>query len=339
MRPVSWSSSYLLRDPLGISTTTWTGCSVPDEAEELIALDQLPALEELELDQGGDADDLAAQALHQAGRGPGGAAGGEHVVDDQDPLAGHHGVGVQLQGGRAVLERVLLGLDLVGQLAGLADGDEAGPEVVGDRRGQDEPAGLDTDHLVDVAAAEVDDRLVDHRREADLVGQQRGDVLEDDPRLGEVGHVADEGPQALDVDGHGGGPPVGASAGGAWPGGTAGARTACGAAGSGVASEAGGGPAPGRPRPTRSRRPPPAPPRRGRPARARVRAGASGRAGGGPRGPGPGRRFAWPSRRRPGPGARGARRPGPGWPGARPGPGAERSGAPSPSTWRPAAGR
>src|SRR5215218_7257865 len=50
-------------------------------------------------------------------------------------------------------------------------------------------------------------------------------------------------------------------------------------------------------------------------------------------GRGPGRRFAWPSRRRPGPGARGARRPGPGWPGARPGPGAERSGAPSPSTW------
>src|SRR4029453_3592344 len=66
MRPVSWSSSYLLRDPLGISTTTWIGCSsggvglrppgppsVPDEAEELIAPDQLSALEKLEPDQGG----------------------------------------------------------------------------------------------------------------------------------------------------------------------------------------------------------------------------------------------------------------------------------------------
>src|SRR5918997_1344735 len=211
MRPVSWSSSYLLRDPLGISTTTWMGSSpspgvaisVPDEAEELIAFDQLPAFEELELDQGGDADDLAPQALDQPGRRPGGAAGGEHVVDDQDPLAGDDGVGVQLQGGGTVLEGVLLGLDLVGQLAGLADGDEAGSEVVGDRGGEDEAAGLDPDHLVDVAAAEVDDRLVDHRGEADLVGQQRGDVLEDDPFLGEVGHVTDEGPQALDVDGHG----------------------------------------------------------------------------------------------------------------------------------------
>src|ERR671938_321471 len=100
MRPVSWSSSYLFRDPLGISTTTWTGRSprpgpwssrspgvrppdlpsVSDEAEELIAFDLLPALEELKLDQGGDAHDLAAQALDQASRGPGGAAGGEHVV-------------------------------------------------------------------------------------------------------------------------------------------------------------------------------------------------------------------------------------------------------------------
>src|SRR5215217_3176078 len=211
MRPVSWSSSYLLRDPLGISTTTWMGSStagaaisVPDETEELIALDQLSASEELELDQGGDPDDLASQPLDQTGRGPGGAAGGEDVVDDQDPLAGDDGVGVQLKGGAAVLERVLLGLDLVGQLAGLADGEEAGPEVVGDRGGQDEPAGLDADHLVDVAAAEVDHRLVDDRGEGDLVGQQRGDVLEDDPRLGEVGDVADQGPQALVVDGHGG---------------------------------------------------------------------------------------------------------------------------------------
>src|SRR5215211_5686679 len=166
MRPVSWSSSYLFRDPLGISTTTCSGRSprpgpwstgglglsppdppsVLDEAVELIAFDQLPALEELELDEGGDAHHLAAEALDEAGGGPGGAAGGEHVVDDQDPLAGGDGVGVQLQGGGAVLERVLLGLDLVGQLAGLADGDEAGPEVVGDRRVEDAvPDALDVD--------------------------------------------------------------------------------------------------------------------------------------------------------------------------------------------------
>ena len=36
-------------------------------------------------------------ACDQAGRGRGGAAGGEHVVDDEDPLVGVDGVAVDLQ--------------------------------------------------------------------------------------------------------------------------------------------------------------------------------------------------------------------------------------------------
>src|SRR4029450_3342231 len=238
MRPVSWSSSYLFRDPLGISTTTWIGRSprpgpsVLDEAVELIAFDQLSALEELELDQGGDAHDLAAEPLDQAGRGPGGGAGGGPAGGGQDPLRGGGGVGVQLQGGGPVLERVLLGLDLVGQLAGLADGDEAGPEVVGDRRGQDEAAGLDAGHL------------------------------------GGGGRALGVGVRAWVLLWM-------ASAGGAWPGGTAGVRTACDAAGWDAAWRSGVGPVRGRPRPARSRRARPAraPPRgttrRRGPARAR----------------------------------------------------------------------
>src|SRR5919107_4275455 len=97
MRPVSWSSSYLFRDPLGISTTTWRGRSprpgpsVLDEAVEVIAVDQLSALEELELDQGGDADDLAAEALDEAGRGPRGAPRGGHRGAGQDPPPGGGG--------------------------------------------------------------------------------------------------------------------------------------------------------------------------------------------------------------------------------------------------------
>src|SRR5215218_669941 len=278
MRPVSWSSSYLLRDPLGISTTTGTPVSrsVADEAVELIALDLLAPVQEAELDEGGDADDLAAEPFDQPGGRPGGAAGGEHVVDDQHPLAGDDRVGVELKGGGAVLQRVLLGLHLVGQLAGLADGHEAGAEVVGDRRGEDEAARLDADHLVDVAAAEVHHRLVDHRGEGDLVGEQRGDVLEHDALLWEVRHVADQGPQALDVDGHDAPPCRGgaaASGGGAWPGGTPAARTTCAAAGPGAASGAGVAglaAAPGRPPPGRRRRRPRPPAPRGR---TRARAG------------------------------------------------------------------
>ena len=58
-------------------------------------------------------------------------------------------VAVDLEQVGAVLELVLLALDLPRQLAGLADRDEAGAEPVGDRRGEDEAAGLDAEHLVD----------------------------------------------------------------------------------------------------------------------------------------------------------------------------------------------
>ena len=74
------------------------------------------------------------ERLDQAGRRRGGAAGGEHVVDDQDPLAGMDGVAVDLELVGAVLELVLLAGDRPRQLAGLADRHEPGAEAVGDRR-------------------------------------------------------------------------------------------------------------------------------------------------------------------------------------------------------------
>ena len=49
----------------------------------------------------------------------------------------------------AVLEDVLLAADRPRQLAGLADRDERGAQPVGDRRGEDEAAGLDAEHPVD----------------------------------------------------------------------------------------------------------------------------------------------------------------------------------------------
>src|SRR6266704_1096439 len=221
---------------------------VPDQAEELVALDQFASTEEAELDQGGDADHLAAEPLHQAGRGARGPAGGQYVVDDQHALARRDRVRVDLEGGGPVLEAVLLRLHGGGQFAGLADGHEAGSEVVGDRRGQDEPPGLDAEHAVDVAASEVDDRLIDHRREGDLVRQQRGDVLEDDALLREIRDVTDQGAEAVGIDWHGSS--ISFSDGAASPSVMAAGRRTCGVAGLDVASVAGVG---------RGRRPAPAP--------------------------------------------------------------------------------
>ena len=76
------------------------------------------------------ADDLAARApttsSHSAA---GGAAGGEQVVVDQHARAAGERVGVDLERVDPVLERVLGADRLVGQLARLARGNEAGREL------------------------------------------------------------------------------------------------------------------------------------------------------------------------------------------------------------------
>ena len=92
---------------------------------------------------------MPPRTVDQAGRRRGGAAGGQHVVDDQDPLVGMDGVAVDLELVAPVLELVLLAGDCPRQLAGLAHRDERGAERVGDRRRRDEAAGFDTDDAVD----------------------------------------------------------------------------------------------------------------------------------------------------------------------------------------------
>ena len=92
----------------------------------------------------------------------------------------------------AVLEVVADARGFGGQLLGLAHGDEAGVQAVGERGAEDEAAGLDAEDEVDVLADVVRGQRVDELREAGLVLQQRGDVVEEDAGLGEVGHGADE---------------------------------------------------------------------------------------------------------------------------------------------------
>ncbi|GAA3241604.1 hypothetical protein GCM10020256_64730 [Streptomyces thermocoprophilus] len=69
--------------------------------------------------------------------GLGGAAGGEHVVDDQDAVVAAEVLGVHLDLRGAVLQVVGLAEGGAGELARLADGDEAeaGADGDGGRRG------------------------------------------------------------------------------------------------------------------------------------------------------------------------------------------------------------
>ena len=70
-----------------------------------------------------------------------------------------------------------------GQLALLADRHEAAAELMGDRAAEDEAARLDAGDIVDAGREKRPDQPVDRGAQAGRIGDQRGDVAEEDPRL------------------------------------------------------------------------------------------------------------------------------------------------------------
>ncbi len=124
-------------------------------------------------------------------------AGRQEVVDDEHLLTRLDRVAMDLEGVRSVLERVLDGDRLGRELAQLAHGHEAGVELVGHRRAEDEAARLHADHDVDrftgVRRKHQVDRLAIRRG----VLEQRGDVVKEDAGLREVGDLADLRAQLL----------------------------------------------------------------------------------------------------------------------------------------------
>ena len=99
---------------------------------------------------------------------------------------------MHLDNARAVFQRILFLNGPVGQLAGLAHRDEAHPHRQGDRRPEDEAARLDAHDDVGRTRLRPLDHTVDDFLKGWAVRQHRRDVLEDDPRLGKVGDVADQ---------------------------------------------------------------------------------------------------------------------------------------------------
>ncbi len=146
-----------------------------------------------QIDDGGTFGHRGAQPLQQSAPGHHGAAGGDEVVDQQDPVAGLDRVGMQLDRGAAVFQFVGFLDRGERQLALLADGHEAHVELVGHDGAEDEAARVQArDHVgtqgpVHVAVHEGIDEHAEHLR----VLQQRGDVAELHARRGPVGHGAD----------------------------------------------------------------------------------------------------------------------------------------------------
>src|SRR5712664_4603010 len=145
----------------------------------------------LELDQDLDSDDSAAKLANQPDRGGRGAASRQYIIDDQHLLAGLDGIRMHLELGGAVLELVGVADRLPRQLAGLADGHEAGVELDRDRGAGDESARLDGGDQVGLRVVPLLRHEVDDLAKEVLAGEEWRDVAKDDAGLREVGDVAD----------------------------------------------------------------------------------------------------------------------------------------------------
>src|SRR4051812_5302434 len=165
--------------------------SVLDDARDAPAVEAIPTLEEVELDEERQTDDVALQPLDELDRALDGAAGREEVVDDEDLLPRLDRVAVDLERVRAVLEGVLHGDRLRRQLAQLAHRDEAGIQLVGHGGAEDEAPRLHPDDDVDLLAGIGLEHEIDRLAVGLLVLQQRGDVVEQDPGLRKVRDLAD----------------------------------------------------------------------------------------------------------------------------------------------------
>src|SRR5690606_26614367 len=136
-----------------------------------------------QVDHKSGADHLAAGTADELGSRIGGAAGGDQVVDDENELSLTDRILVDLDGVDAVFERVLLPDGFPGQLALLADGDEAAAEPVRDGAAQNEAARLYAGDRVDILPLERSGQRDNRLLEAIGIAQQGRDVPEYDARL------------------------------------------------------------------------------------------------------------------------------------------------------------
>lgn len=174
---------------------------VVDDRRDRVFSEEGAAVEGAELDEEGDGDDVGTEVFEEFDGGGGSATGGEEVIDEEDLFAGEDGVLVDFDLGFAVFEGVGEAAGAPGEFAAFADGDEAGVEAVGDGGGEDEAAGVDADDFVDFRGAGGFAEEADGFAEEVGVGEDGGDVAEEDAGFGEIGDIADGGAQGW--GGHG----------------------------------------------------------------------------------------------------------------------------------------
>src|SRR5208282_4073842 len=109
------------------------------------------------------------------------------------------GVLVNFQRVAAIFELIADLQGFGGQLSRFADRNESRVQPVGESWTEDKSPSLHAEHQVNLLADVVCRERVNQPREADLVLEERGDVVEEDAFFREVGHLTDQLLQPLAI--------------------------------------------------------------------------------------------------------------------------------------------
>src|SRR5215469_16174652 len=149
------------------------------------------AAQKPQLDYERASGDLSLKRADEPERSFSRTTGGEQIVHNQHAAVGDNCILMDLERVHSVLQLVLLCHRSEGKFARLARDCHPDSQAVCDRGAHDKSARFDPQHDVD-RAQEGGCHVIHGRRQRASVGQQRGDVLENDSGLGKVGNVANE---------------------------------------------------------------------------------------------------------------------------------------------------
>ena len=164
---------------------------IGDQAETFCRSELFTASDKCQLDQKRTADDFRARVFAQFDARPHRSAGCQQVIDQQNPVASFHGVGVHFQGVGAVFEFVVKRFRVERKFAWFANRDKSGVQFESQRRGENESASFRRADCRDASVAIFVGELTNDFSKRVRVGEQGSDVAKIDAWLREVGDVAD----------------------------------------------------------------------------------------------------------------------------------------------------
>jgi hypothetical protein len=117
-----------------------------------LAVDLLESSNSTEIrqsDHKGALDHFSARLAKQLDCGFGRPPGGEQIIDEKDPLPSLDRVHMHLDAVAPILEIEISSDRIARQLPGFADRNESKAQLIGDRRPENEPTGLDANDDID----------------------------------------------------------------------------------------------------------------------------------------------------------------------------------------------